>query len=81
MPRLDAAEPLGLELADFAHAIRTGRRPRSHAQLGVEIVRILEAAHQSLSASGKPVALGAGRDFTVARSSAQRTVEDAAPRR
>ena len=70
VPRLDAAEPLGLELADFAHAINTGSTPRSDAALGVEIVRILEAAHQSLSASGKPVALGAGRDFTVARGSA-----------
>ena len=31
IPRLEAAEPLGLELADFAHAIRTGEQPRSHA--------------------------------------------------
>lgn len=56
-PRLDPAEPLGLELADFAHAIETGSRPRSDAQLGVEIVRILEAAHTSLSSSGQPVSL------------------------
>jgi predicted dehydrogenase len=68
VPRLDAAEPLGLELADFAQAIRTGTAPRSHAQLGVEIVRILEAAHASLIASGKPVSLGGGRDFTLAQS-------------
>ncbi len=64
VPRLDAAEPLGLELADFANAITTGEAPRSHGDLGVEIVRILEAAHQSLTASGRPVALGGGRDFT-----------------
>jgi predicted dehydrogenase len=57
VPRLEAAEPLGLELADFAQAIRTGSRPRSHAELGVEIVRILEAAHASLRSSGKPVTL------------------------
>jgi predicted dehydrogenase len=56
-PRLDAAEPLGLELADFAHAIRAGTAPRSHSGLGVEIVRILEAAHGSLTSSGQPVAL------------------------
>jgi predicted dehydrogenase len=56
VPRLDAAEPLGLELADFAHSIETGDEPRSHARLGVEIVRILEAAHESLTSSGKPVA-------------------------
>jgi len=57
-PRLEPAEPLGLELADFARAIRTGEAPRSHARLGAEIVRVLEAAHESLAASGEPVALG-----------------------
>jgi predicted dehydrogenase len=56
-PRLDPAEPLGLELADFARAIRTGERPRSHAQLGVEIVRALEAAHTSFELMGRPVAI------------------------
>ncbi|HEY1276616.1 MAG TPA: Gfo/Idh/MocA family oxidoreductase [Thermoleophilaceae bacterium] len=56
-PRLDAAEPLGLELQDFANAIRTGDAPRSHARLGVEIVRVLEAAHESLTSSGAPVDL------------------------
>jgi predicted dehydrogenase len=56
-PRLDAAEPLGLELSDFANSIRTGSAPRSHAGLGVEIVRVLEAAHTSLCSSGGPVTL------------------------
>jgi hypothetical protein len=56
-PRLEADEPLGLELEDFARAIRTRTPPRSHAALGVEIVRVLEAAHRSLSSSGQPVAL------------------------
>ncbi len=58
-PRLEPAEPLGLELADFAHSVQTGARPRSDASLGVEIVRILAAAHSSLSASGQPVTLRA----------------------
>ena len=58
-PRLDAAEPLGMELADFARAIETGTPPRSDAALGVEIVKILEAAHSSLSSSGQPVMVGA----------------------
>jgi predicted dehydrogenase len=57
VPRLDAAEPLSLELEDFARAIRTGSRPRSHAGLGVEIVRVLDAAHASLTTAGQPVAL------------------------
>jgi predicted dehydrogenase len=57
VPRLDAAEPLSLELEDFARAIRTGSRPRSHAGIGVEIVRVLDAAHSSLTSAGEPVAL------------------------
>jgi predicted dehydrogenase len=57
VPRLEAAEPLGLELEDFAKAIDTGCTPRSHMSLGVEIVWVLEAANTSLMASGEPVAL------------------------
>ena len=40
-PRIAAAEPLSLELEDFATAIVTGRQPRSHADFGLEIVRVL----------------------------------------
>jgi predicted dehydrogenase len=54
-PRIAAAEPLALEIADFAHAIRTGEPPRSDAQLGLEVVRALEAAHASLGSGGIPV--------------------------
>jgi predicted dehydrogenase len=56
-PRLDAAEPLGLELADFARSIHTGQRPRSHAELGYEIVAVIEAAETSLRRGGQPIAL------------------------
>jgi predicted dehydrogenase len=54
-PRLDAAEPLALELADFALAVRNAELPRSHARLGLEIVRGLEAAHISLESYGERV--------------------------
>jgi predicted dehydrogenase len=47
-PRVDAAEPLFLEMADFCSAVRTGSVPRSSAQLGVEVVRIVEAVQASL---------------------------------
>ncbi len=57
VPRIDAAEPLGLELADFAHAIRTGEEPRSNSRLGLEIVRALEAAHLSMAHAGDPIEL------------------------
>jgi predicted dehydrogenase len=56
-PRLEAAEPLGLELQDFAYAVRTGTTPRSHAGLGLEVVEAIEAAQASLLRNGKPVAV------------------------
>jgi predicted dehydrogenase len=49
--------PLRRALEDFGRAVGAGTAPRLHAQLGLEVVRILEAAHASL-ASGTPVALG-----------------------
>jgi predicted dehydrogenase len=55
VPRIDAAEPLSLELADFAHAIRTGDEPRSNSRLGLEIVCALEAAHASMERCGDPI--------------------------
>jgi predicted dehydrogenase len=61
-PRIQAAEPLSLELEDFALAITTGRRPRSHAGLGLEIVRVLEAAEASLRLHGQPVIVERERD-------------------
>ena len=60
-PRIDAAEPLSLELEDFARAIRTGEEPRSSARLGLEIVRALEAAEMSLRHGGHPVHVEGGR--------------------
>jgi predicted dehydrogenase len=58
IPRVDAAEPLSLELQDFANAVRTGATPRSHAQLGAEVVEVIEAAEESLRRHGQPVMLG-----------------------
>lgn len=59
VPRLEAAEPLSLELGDFAHAIRTGSEPRSNAQLGLEIVVAMEAAEESMRRNGEPVSIAA----------------------
>jgi predicted dehydrogenase len=66
IPRIDAHEPLSLELADFAHAIRTGSTPRSNAALGLEIVSVLEAAEASLRRNGAPIAIGPARDQVAA---------------
>jgi predicted dehydrogenase len=66
IPRLDAAEPLGLELQDFARAIVTGARPRSHAELGHDVVVVLEAVERSVRLGGEPVVLELGREAAVA---------------
>jgi predicted dehydrogenase len=57
IPRVDPLEPLNLELADFARAITTGSEPRSNAQLGLEIVKVIEAAEMSLRRAGSPIGL------------------------
>jgi predicted dehydrogenase len=57
VPCIEAGEPLGLELADFAHAIRSGEEPRSNCRLGLEIVRALEAAHLSMARAGNRIEL------------------------
>jgi predicted dehydrogenase len=51
-PRVEPLEPLLVELGDFCTAIRTGRPPRSNAELGLEVVRMIEAVDRSLAARG-----------------------------
>ena len=51
-PQVAAAEPLSLELSDFCEAIRTAEAPRSSAELGLEVVRMIEAVDASLAADG-----------------------------
>jgi len=54
-PRIDATEPLALELADFAGAIREGTIPRSSAEFGLQVVLALEALERSFERGGEPV--------------------------
>jgi predicted dehydrogenase len=54
-PRISVAEPLSLELADFANSIRTGDEPRSSARLGYDVVVLAEAVEQSLEQRGMPI--------------------------
>jgi predicted dehydrogenase len=52
---VEATEPLLLELADFCTAIRTDSPPRSDAALGLDVVRMIEAAEASLELWGARV--------------------------
>jgi predicted dehydrogenase len=57
VPRIDAAEPLSLELADFAHCVHTGEQPRSSAELGLQVVAAIEGASESVACGGAPVSV------------------------
>jgi predicted dehydrogenase len=61
-PRIDAAEPLHLELQDFAGAIRDGRAPRADARMGRDVVRMVEATERSLDYNSAPVWLSSEVD-------------------
>ena len=52
-PRLPNAEPLRLECEHFLECVRTGAPPRSGAQSGVRVVRVLEALDDSLRRSAR----------------------------
>jgi protoporphyrinogen oxidase/predicted dehydrogenase len=54
-PRIEASEPLSLELADFAQAILEGRELISSASVGLDVVRTIEAVDRSLAQGGSPV--------------------------
>jgi len=58
-PRIDAAEPLAIELRDFCNAINKSIQPRSSSGLGVEVVRMMEAVDRSLSSAGARVSVDA----------------------
>jgi predicted dehydrogenase len=54
-PRVDVTEPLQVELAEFCEAVRTGKEPRASAQLGLDVIRIIEAVDRSLEEGGMPI--------------------------
>jgi predicted dehydrogenase len=59
-PRVAATEPLSLELAEFAEAARGAsvRELRSSAQVGLDVIRTIEAVERSLAEEGRPVQVG-----------------------
>jgi predicted dehydrogenase len=54
-PRVEAAEPLYLEVADFCSAILDGSEPRSSSAIGIDVVRMIEAVDRSLERDGMRV--------------------------
>jgi predicted dehydrogenase len=66
IPRVEAAEPLALELQDFTRAILTGSTPASSAQLGVDVVSAMEAIEESMRRGGATISLGDAESTTAA---------------
>jgi predicted dehydrogenase len=56
-PKVAATEPLALQLTDFCDAIQTGATPRSSAEVGLDVVRVIESVDRSLDDAGRPVAV------------------------
>ena len=59
-PRVSATEPLSLELAEFTAAIQEGQPLRSSPQVGLDVIRTIEAVERSLAEGGRPVPLQEG---------------------
>lgn len=58
VPYLKQDEPLKLECQHFLHCIAQGSVPITNGRLGLEVVKILEAASESLRQQGASVSLG-----------------------
>jgi len=58
-PHLDATEALATEAAHFVACVRDGTAPITDAQSGIRVVRIIEAACESMAQRGRLVALDA----------------------
>ncbi len=56
-PRIESYEPLGLEMADFVSAIRSGVRMEYHTAIARSVVRLVEAADQSLREGGREISV------------------------
>ncbi len=57
IPRVDMKEPLRLECQHFLDCIQHGTRPVSDGRNGVDVLRVLDAAQQSLEQDGQPATL------------------------
>jgi predicted dehydrogenase len=61
IPHVPFEEPLSAQCEHFLDCIRTGRRPQSDGRVGMKVVRLLEAADQSLRNGGAREQLAAER--------------------
>lgn len=55
VPEIQSDEVLSIMLRDFVHSFTTGESPRSDAYMGLRVVRMIEAAQESLRNGGNEV--------------------------
>ena len=60
-PQLDITEALRTEVLHFIRCIEGGEHPITDGEAGLRVVRMLEAATQSMAKRGEPVELNTGR--------------------
>lgn len=58
IPHIAVGEPLKIECMHFLKCIQTRQQPLSDGRDGLRVIRVLEAAQQSLKQNGQPVAIG-----------------------
>jgi predicted dehydrogenase len=63
IPHIQQEEPLKVACQHFLDCIAAGREPLSNGQAGLELVRILEAASESLKMNGAPVNLSSPQEM------------------
>jgi predicted dehydrogenase len=56
-PKIDLNEALALMVGDFVEATKSGRRPTADGRSGLKVVKILEAAAESLKQNGQLIQL------------------------
>lgn len=55
IPRIEMTEPLHNECAHFVECIRENKTPRTDGESGLRVIRVLEAAQESLAKNGTTV--------------------------
>lgn len=58
VPHLENREPLKIEIEHFVDCIRDGKVPWTDSRAGVQVVKVLAAAQESIKQKGVPVEIG-----------------------
>ena len=65
IPRVDMSEPLKLECQHFIECVRDRKTPLSDAQDGLRVIRILQAAQESMEHDGVPIRIRGNNHVNV----------------